>query len=587
MVVVNQTWLDFVRILRLIWNAGKRIAIINVALQVALSVLPAATLYLIKEIIDSLTKGDGDFRFIVMLVISFGILQLLMAAITQYAVYINAIQEQKLTDSLAEKVLDKAISVDYAYYENPAYHDTLHLAQLQSLYKAPALLSNFNTLLLNSLSLIFLAAVLAKLSPLFALLAVGLSLPLAIVKWYSGFALLKLERQFAPMEREAGYLHHTLTNVSYAKEVRVFDFGRSFIQKFNTIRQHIFEGKRQLNIRYTVYSLIAEVIEVVVMVFIFLMLAKNTWEKAITVGVFVFCLQGFQRLQANSKSFLQALVQLFQQRFFLQDLFAFLSIESDHEPVTTSFPQGTDGLLVKDISFTYPQSDREVLHNISIECKPGQIIAIVGENGSGKSTLVKLLAQLYQLQSGDVSLNGLPINEIDLGEYRRDSVFLFQDFEKYFLTIEENIALGEALGPEAKTSIQNAAKLSGAHDFITRLSKGYQTRMGRLFEGSEQISGGQWQKLALSRLFYKNARLLVLDEPTSALDAQAELEVFSNIKKTLGDKMVIIITHRLYNLKMADHIYVMQNGSITEHGSFEELVTKNGAFTALYDAQKL
>lgn len=587
MVVVNQIWLDFGRILRLIWSAGKRIAITNVALQVVLSVLPAATLYLIKDIIDSLTKGSGDFQSIVMLVVGFGVLQFLMAAIIQYATYINTIQEQKLTDSLAEKVLDKAISVDYAYYENPAYHDTLHLAQLQSLYKAPALLNNFNTLLLNSLSLIFLAAVLAKLNPLFALLAVGLSLPLAIVKWYSGFALLKLERQFAPMEREAGYLHHTLTNVSYAKEVRVFDFGRSFIQKFNTIRRHIFEGKRQLNIRYTVYSLIAEVIEVVVMVFIFLMLARNTWDKAITVGVFVFCLQGFQRLQTNSKSFLQALVQLFQQRFFLQDLFAFLSIESDHELNITSFPQGVDGLIVKDISFTYPQSDREVLHNISIECKPGQIIAIVGENGSGKSTFVKLLAQLYQLQSGHISLNGLPINEIDLGEYRRDSIFLFQDFEKYFLTIEENIALGEALGPEAKTSIQNAAKLSGAHDFITRLSKGYQTRMGRLFEGSEQISGGQWQKLALSRLFYKNARLLVLDEPTSALDAQAELEVFSNIKKTLGDKMVIIITHRLYNLKMADHIYVMQNGSITEHGSFEELVTKNGAFTALYNAQKL
>jgi len=577
---------DFIRVFSLIWKADKKAAFINIILQLMQALLPVIALYLIKLLIDSLLKPGQQFIGIIELVAAFGLVQFLLAMATQYAAYINTMHEETLTDHLSAEVLNKAIEVDYAYYENPAYHDTLHLAQLQSLYKAPALLANFNSLLVNSLSLLFLVGIFATLNPLFALLFIGLSLPLALIKWYSGFALLRLERQFAPMEREAGYLHHSLTNVTYAKEVRVFGFGNAFIKKFNYIRRHIHDAKQKLNVKFTFYSLIAEAVEIIVMAIIFGLLAKHAWEKTITIGVFVIYLQGFQRLQSNSKNFLAAVVQLFQQRMFLQDLFTFFDIATNkNDAGHLAFPQVNHSLSVHNLSFTYPQTTKQVLHNVSIECSPGKIIAIVGENGSGKSTLVKLLARLYDAEPGSIKIDDIDINDIAIDDFRTQSTFLFQDFEKYFLSVEENITLGNDNG-NAK-AVKNAAILSGADDFISKLSQGYKTRMGRLFEGSEQISGGQWQKLALARIFYKESKLLVLDEPTSALDATAELELFKNVKDNSADKMVILITHRLYNLKIADHVYVMQHGRIAEDGDFDTLINKGGIFSQMYNAQKL
>ena len=577
---------DLLRVMLLLWNADKATALINIALQFVLALLPVVSLYFIQKLLEALS-GHQLLETVIKLVIAFGIAQFFISVATQYASYINTIHQQTLTDYLSKKVLNKTIEVDYEYHENPDFHDTLHLAQQQSLFKATQLLGIFNSLLVNSLSLIFLIGYFFHLHSAFALLFMVLSLPLVVIKWYSGYALLKLERGFAPMEREANYLHQTLTDISFAKEVRVFGFGSSFIKKFSTIRAHIFHEKKCLHIKLTWYSLIAESVEIIVMTVIFGLLARSTLEKSITIAVFVIYVTGFQRLQSTSLNFLQSFVQVFQQRIFLKDMFAFFDIKPNTGTQgSKSMPLASKELIVKNLSFTYPQTSKQVLHNISINCEAGKIIAIVGENGSGKSTFVKLLARLYNLQTGTIALGNENINDIKIKDFRSQSIFLFQDFEKYFLTVEENIALGDE-GEINDAAIEKAAKLSGASDFIAKLSTGYKTRMGRSFGGSEQISGGQWQKLALARIFYKDTKLLVLDEPTSALDATAELEVFKNIKKELGKKMVILITHRLYNLKIADYVYVMDEGRIAEEGTFEMLIAKNGAFRKMYDAQKL
>lgn len=578
---------DLLRATLLVWQAGRRMALVNMLLQCVQALLPVASLYCIKQLVEVIVHAKGGFNIVLPWIVAFGAIQFLLALASQYASYINTIQQQKLSDHLSGEVLKKACEVDYEYYENPAYHDTLHLAQHQSLYKAAYLLNIFNQLLLNSLSLIFLIFFFLTLHPLFAVLFIVLSIPLAVIKWYSGFVLLKLERKFAPLEREADYLHNVLTGVSYAKEVRVFGFADNFIKKFNGIRSYIHEEKKQLNVKLMRYSLIAETMEIVVMAFIFGLLAKYALEKTITLGFFVIYIQGFQRLQTTSKNFLQALVQLFQQRLFLKDLFLFFDIPvkgstAGREP----FPDVKTGLSVQHLSFNYPQTDRIVLNNVSFNCKPGNIIAIVGENGSGKSTLVKLLARIYDQQSGEIKIDSENIADITLNDFRQNTIFLFQDFEKYFFTIEENIALGDEAIKEPR-AIEQAATLSGAHSFIKKLSLGYKTRMGRIFRGSEQLSGGQWQKLALSRIFYKKAKLVVLDEPTSALDPTAELELFKNVKEQMKDNMVILISHRLYNLKIADYVYVIQEGSIAEEGRFEDLIGRNGAFKKMYDAQKL
>ncbi len=555
------------------------------ALQGVLAMLPIASLYFMKLLLEAIGNRHRAFETIIPLIIAFGGIQFLSALVGQYAGYINAIYQEKLTDFLSSEVLTKAINVSYEYYENPAYHDTLHLAQQQSVSRVSQLFSNFNAIVINTITLVGLIGFFITMHSLFALFFMLLSIPLAVVKWYSGVSLLKLDREFAPLEREAGYLHQTLTGVSAAKEVRVFGFGYTFIEKFRKIRKLIHKEKRTLNYRFTLYSLASEAFEIVVMAIVFGILAKQTWVGAITVASFVIYIQGFQRLQSASKGFLQAWVQLFQQRLFLQNIFAFFDIKITEQETSVSYPDAGAGLVVNKLSFTYPQSTRVALNNVSLKCKPGKIIAIVGENGCGKSTLVKLLARLYDVQDGTIHLNDERLDAISLPQFRKNSIFLFQDFEKYFFTIDENIAIGEdEFDPAA---IQNAAMLSGAHPFISTLSSGYKTRMGRMFKGSEQLSGGQWQKLALARVFYKKAQLVVLDEPTSALDANSEFEVYKNVKEQLKDKMVILITHRLYNLKIADYIYLMHEGSVIEEGSLETLITQNGVFKKMYDAQQL
>lgn len=579
---------DLRRAVVLVWQADRGIAVVNIVLQCLQALLPVVSLYFIKLLIEAVTAGKGDFTHILPLIIAFGGIQLLLALVGQYAAYINVIYQQKLTDYLAGEVIRKATEVDYAYYENPTYHDTLHLAQQQSLYKAAQLLIIFNELLLNSLSLLFLIGFFFTLNSLFALLFMLLSVPLAIIKWYSGHSLIRLEKKFVPLQRETNYLNHVLTGIEYAKEVRIVGFANSFIRKFKQMRSLIYKEKKSLHKRLTLYSLAAEALEIVAMAFVFGLLAKYAWEKKITVGFFVIYIQGFQRLQSTSKNFLQALVQLFLHRLFLKDLFSFFDIPVKNlSAANHPFPIVKQGISVQEVSFVYPQTERKVLHDISFHCAPGNIVAIVGENGSGKSTLVKLLARIYDLQSGKIKIEDTTIEHISINDYRANTLFLFQDFEKYFFSIEENIALGEAPEEMVPSTIEQAAKLAGAHLFITKLAKGYKTRMGRVFQDGEQLSGGQWQKLALSRLFYKKAQLVILDEPTSALDATAELELFKNVREQMGNKMIVLISHRLYNLKVADYIYVMQEGSIVEEGSFEELISREGAFRKMYDAQKL
>lgn len=584
---INYLWKDLLRAMLLLWKADILLASINILLQCIQAILPVASLYVIKQLVEKLVKSNELFAAIIPLLIAFGLIQLLLAVAIQYSSYISTIHQQALTDYLSGEVLDKAIKVDFAYYENPEYHDTLHLAQQQSIFKATQVLNSFNSLILSSLSIIFLVVFFFSLHSLFALFFMVLSVPLAIIKWYSGHALMRMERLLVPQEREANYLVSVLTGATYAKEVRVFGFGSSFIRKFKIIRQTIHHQKKQLHVKLMWYSLAVETAEIIAMTIIFGLLAKYTWEKTITIGLFVVYIQGFQRLQSTSKKFMQSFVQLFQQRVFLKDLFAFFDIKIDRQTNRTPFPNISNGLKAEHISFTYPQTSREVLHDVSIECSTGKIVAIVGENGSGKSTLVKLIARLYDLQSGHVVVNEVNTKDIDPDEFRQQTVFLFQDFEKYFLTIEENIALGEGKKTMTQGNVEQAAKLSGAHGFIGKLTNGYKTRMGRSFAGSEQISGGQWQKLVLARIFYKDTQLVVLDEPTGSLDPNAEFELFKNIKEHLKDKMVILITHRLYNLKLADHIYVMKDGRIAERGTFDELVQKEGIFKKMYEAQKL
>lgn len=562
-------------------------AIGNSIIQVLQAALPVLSLYLIKLLVESLAGRPGaEFGAVVYIIVAICIAQLATAIVSQLSAHVSTLQQQKINDHIAEIVLQKATRVNYAYYEHPEYHDSLHMAQMQSQFRIPQLVANMNALLQSCLSLLFLAGFLFSVQWRYALLFLFVSVPLAAVRWYFSHQLYRKEKGYVPMERRASYYHHMLTSVSYAKEVRAFGYADSFIELFKNIRNTIYNGKRAIHNKLTAYSLLIQLAEVAVMVYVFLMLARDVWSGLLTLGAFVIYLQGFQRLQSGSRNFLQALVQVFQQRLFLNDLFTFLDISQDDNKAGNPYPAQAGGLVVSGVSFTYPGTERPVLRNVSMKCPTGKIIAIVGENGSGKSTLVKLIARMYPLHSGSITVNKTPLGDIAYDSFRSNSYFLFQDFEKYYLTIAENITLASK-NTDEKNALARAATLAEADEFISQLSSGYDTRLGRAFENSEQLSGGQWQKLGIARMFYKAPQLIVLDEPTGSIDAIAEYKIFKNLRTFAAGKIVILISHTLYNLKEADHIYVMKDGAIEEEGDFDTLISRNGTFRKMFDNQRL
>ncbi len=577
---------DYIQILQIIYKASPGNAVSYFVLVLFQSVVPVLSLYITKEIIDIITNPKGhDFNEIIKLVIGFCVLQLISSVCSQMATYVNSLYQQKVGDYLSKRVLDKAISVDFSYYENPIYHDTLHLAQQQAVFKAAQLLNGFSNLLMQFSSVIMIASMLAYYYWQYAVIIVVLSLPLFAVKWFFSRKSFSEEKRLATAERESNYLQQVLTGLSYAKEVRLFGFGREFISRYSILREYLFKQRKDIQNKQNFYSVIIEAGEIILVGFIFLSLAQNTWAQIITPGLFVIYLQGFQKLQSGTKSFLTALVQLFQHRMFINHLFQFLDIpEKSANEAVVPFPEKPSKLEIKNLHFSYPDTEREILKDISLSCEKGQIIAIVGANGSGKSTLVKLLGKLYDYENGTITIDGISLKSIDKEEFRTNSVFLFQDFEKYFLSVAENISLG-AKDTKDIEALKKAAENSGAQTFIDKMKRGFDTKLGRTFWMGEQLSGGEWQKLALARLFYRDADLVVMDEPTSALDAFSESELYNSLRVWGKEKMIVLVSHRLFQLKKADIIYVMKNGRIVEKGDFDTLIAQKSYFCEMFDDQ--
>jgi ATP-binding cassette subfamily B protein len=573
---------DLARMVMLIYDASPTNAIRYLLLVLLQSFFISAVLYVLKQIIDVISSPSlHSLQEVYLLLGSFFFLQFLIVVSGQLNAHYGYIHQQKLNDRLSTEVINKAIAVDYGYYENPLYHDTLHLAQQQALYKSSQLLSGLSNLVLQGSTVVMVGSLLAFYYWQFALLSLLIAIPLFLVKWFFARESFIEEKRVAAQERESNYLQQVLTGVRYAKEVRLFGFGERFIERYKQLRRGIFQRKQSIQNKQNRYSLLIATAEMLLMGAVFFILAKDAWQQLITPGIFVLYLQGFQRFQSSFKGLLQAVVQLFQQRLFVNHLFSFLALPDSTSSSGMPFPSQPQKLEIKGVSFTYPLTRKQVLHNVSISCGKGEIIALVGENGSGKSTLVNILGRLYDGYTGEITVDGSDFRLFASHDFRGKSAFLFQDFEKYFLTIAENISLGSSSFPDP-TRIQQAAMSSKAYDFISMLPSGFDTLLGRSFHKGQQLSGGQWQKLALARIFYRDTPFVVLDEPTSSLDAMAEHALYNALRSWGKEKIIILVTHRLAQLKYADRIVVFREGSIVEEGTYTALINQKGYFQQLY-----
>lgn len=576
----------------IVWKSSRKYTIARLVIILFKAILPLAQLLFMKLVIDELT-GEGGLdesrrdQITLYLVFLGGVL-LLNAVVQNISQYVEGLQQQCVGDYTATLLQKKSISMDLELYDDPAYHDSYFLAHRHGLSRPMQLVTDLMTFIQNLISILFIGGLIFFIHPLIPLLLFASVLPSAIIKYIFSDKLFRWEKKRAVMERKGFYLNRVITETEYAKEIRTFDAGLSLSQRFQALRKTLFNEKKSLFGLRAKMDIGGKTVEVGAEIFSYAFLAYRAVNGMTSIGELAIFFPAFQRGKTNLSGALQSMVKLLEHRLFLSHLIGFMKLEPkirDDQNAVSLKENIISGIELENVSYRYPKTQTDVVSNISLNLKKGQITALVGENGSGKTTLIKLICRLYDPTDGRLNLDGVDYKAIRLSDLRAKMSITFQDFAKYYLTVGENISFGDLGKEEYSAEVVKAARLTGADTFIDRLPDTYDQQLGRMFDASAELSIGQWQKIALARMFLNEAEVLIVDEPTSAIDPLAEHRIFENLKKMAGDKIIVLVTHRLYNLKMADQVVVLSHGAVVEKGSHEELVLNNGQYARMLSKQ--
>ncbi|UCD32928.1 MAG: ABC transporter ATP-binding protein [Desulfobacterales bacterium] len=582
------------RAMRFVFKAGPGWTIASLALVLLQGVLPLLTLYLMKLIVDAVTlamiapdKLAAFWQVILFIGLAAGV-ALFSAFCQLVAGLVNEAQTLAVTDYVYDILHTKSIEVDLAYYENPQYFDTLHRAQEEGPYRPTYILNGLVRLGQSGISLVAMAGLLFSFHWGVAVVLFAAAVPGVLVRLKYSEKIYQWQRQRTSVERRAGYLNWLLTGDAHAKEIRLFGLGNLFIYRFSNLRKQLREEKLKITRKRSVADLVAQASATLAVFGSFGVIAFRTVQGVITLGDMVMYFAAFQRGLSYLKDMLGGLADVYENNLFLSNLYEFLDLETKVKeplhplPVPRSMKKG---IIFEHVSFQYPTGNRMVLKDISFDIQPGEVVALVGENGSGKTTLIKLLCRLYDPEDGVITLGGIDLRRFKTTELRREISIIFQDYVQYHLKAMENIWFGNIDRSPDEDRIAAAAHQAGADDMIKSLPDGYETVLGKWFEDGEELSIGEWQKIALARAFMRNAQIIVLDEPTSSLDVETEYEVFKRFRKFRKNRTGILISHRFSTVRMADRIFVFEKGKIIENGPHEELVRLGGRYADLFEKQ--
>lgn len=517
---------------------------------IILSVLPLLNLYILKFLVDSVTTGQPpvlmgvEYNTYSLLGI-FCVIFLINRLVSVCNGVNNDVMSQRLQDYISDVMQKQSAALDMAYFDNPEYHDTYHRAQQEASYRPLQVLNGFMSLFGSLITISGILVMLSTASPWIIVVMIVAVVPSFIVRIIKARQIYAFRRDNTQNYRRTAYYTALLGNRDFAKEMRTFGLTPYFRERFMSIRKILVANLLKISRRLGVYDSICAVVETAALFFVTFFLISSTANGAITVGSFVMLFEAFRRGQAQLVSLVSAVTGLYDNRLFVGNLFEFLDLKptivSDKDALP--FPEKVETVEFRDITFRYPKMERDVLSHYNLTARCGEVTQIEGENGFGKTTLLKLLLRLYDTDQGAVLINGIDVRKYDLKGLRRGIGAIFQDYVRFYCTAEENIAFGDIQNLDHER-VRHAAHLSGADKFIDRLPQQYDTPLGRLFDNGEELSMGQWQRIALARQLYSDAPVLIFDEPTAWMDVPSRERFYQTLETMKqNDKVIILIKH--------------------------------------------
>lgn len=581
----------------MIWDVSPRLTLWNVALRLLQSGIPLSMLYVGKEIIDHVVKAIGEAQngidigsaahpvwFWVALEFGLAVLSTLLSrAIT----LTDSLLGDLVNNDSSVRIIRHAATLDLYQFEDAAFYDKLERARTQTAGRT-ALMSMVLSQAQDLITVVFLAGGLVAFNPWLLLILVVAVIPSFIGETRFNQESYSLTRSWTPERRELDYLRYIGASNETAKEIKIFGMENFIADRFKIISHKYFLANQKLALRRAAWGSFFSAVGTASYYAAYIFVIAQTVLGSITLGTLTFLAGAFSRMQGLLQGIVSRFSRIGETSLYLQDLFDFLELEplSQKHNGTRRVPRPIrEGFRFENVGFKYAGSDAWALKNLSFTLKPGEKLALVGENGAGKTTIVKLLANLYQPTEGRVLLDGTDLREYDPEDLRREIGIIFQDYVRFMFTAGENIAVGNIPEKENQPRIEGAAQKSLADSVVETLPKKYEQMLGKRFLGGVELSGGQWQKVALGRAYMRDAQLVILDEPTAALDARAEHEVFLRFAELMKGKAAVLISHRFSTVRMADRILFLEHGQLLELGSHEELLAQGGKYAELFRLQ--